>query len=409
VAESCDGAANDCPADTFQPATVECRASAGVCDPAETCTGANAACPPDAKSTSVCRPAAGPCDVAESCDGVSDDCPADAFQPATVACRAAAGVCDVAETCDGTSAACPPDAKSTAVCRAAAGVCDVAESCDGVHEDCPADAYQAVGAVCRPAAGDCDVAETCDGSSVACPPDAFQPATAICRASTGACDPAEQCSGTSAACPADVRATDSDGDGVCDLLDNCLTDPNPSQADSDHDGLGDACDPCTNIVPVFATGARIKIGKLNSPGGAVLKMKGRMAVPTTPPIDPANRGVRILLAAQDRSMLDVIIPGGTGWTVNRAGTAWRYRNPREAHGITMARIRMLSAPGLLRFLVSGRHGTYGVSPAEMPLKGTLVIDSPVARAGQCGELLFTGLAPAPHCAFNTKHGTLRCK
>jgi len=70
---------------------------------------------------------------------------------------------------------------------------------------------------------------------------------------------------------------------------------------------------------------------------------------------------------------------------------------------------MLSAPGLLRFLVSGRHGTYGVSPAEMPLKGTLVIDSPVARTGQCGELLFTGSAPAPHCAFNTKHGTLRCK
>jgi len=327
-----------------------------------------------------------------------------------VECRPAAGVCDLAETCTGTSAACPADAKSTAVCRPAAGVCDVTESCDGVHDTCPADAAQPAGTVCRPAAGACDLAETCDGSSVACPPDAFQPAATTCRASTGACDPAEQCSGTSASCPADVRAADSDGDGVCDLLDNCPNVPNPDQADSDHDGIGDACDPCTNIVPVFATGARIKIRRLNIPGGNVLRMKGRMAVPTTPSIDPAAKGVRILLSdAQGGSMLDVIIPDGAGWTSNRAGTAWRYRNPGEAHGITLVRIRLLSAPGLLNFQVSGKHGSYGVSPAAMPLKGTLVIDSPVAQTGQCGELLFAGPAPAPRCAFNASRRTLRCK
>jgi len=45
----------------------------------------------------------------------------------------------------------------------------------------------------------------------------------------------------------------------------------------------------------------------------------------------------------------------------------------------------------------------------MPLKGTLVIDSPVAQTGQCGELLFAGPAPAPHCAFNASRSTLRCK
>jgi hypothetical protein len=253
------------------------------------------------------------------------------------------------------------------------------------------------------------VAETCDGSSVACPPDAFQPATLICRASTGVCDPAEQCSGTSATCPADVHAADSDGDGVCDLLDNCPTDANSSQADSDHDALGDACDPCTNIVPVFATGARIRIRHLNSPGGAVLKMRGRMAVPTTPPIDPAARGVRILLDARDRSMLDAIIPGGAGWTSNRARTAWRYHNPVGAHGISLVRMRLLSASGLVRFRVIGKLGAYGVSPAEMPLKGTLVIDAPIARTGQCGELLFSGLGPTPHCAFNASRSTLRCE
>jgi len=45
----------------------------------------------------------------------------------------------------------------------------------------------------------------------------------------------------------------------------------------------------------------------------------------------------------------------------------------------------------------------------MPLKGTMIIDSPLATTGQCGEALFPGPAPAPHCAFNASRGTLRCK
>jgi len=37
---------------------------------------------------------------------------------------------------------------------------------------------------------------------------------------------------------------DSDGDGVCDALDNCPFTYNPDQADGDGDGFGDACDSC---------------------------------------------------------------------------------------------------------------------------------------------------------------------
>ena len=37
-------------------------------------------------------------------------------------------------------------------------------------------------------------------------------------------------------------ASDSDGDGVPDEVDNCPLTPNPDQLDSDGDGIGDACD-----------------------------------------------------------------------------------------------------------------------------------------------------------------------
>jgi hypothetical protein len=41
---------------------------------------------------------------------------------------------------------------------------------------------------------------------------------------------------------------DADSDGVCDVSDNCVTTPNPSQQDADGDGIGDACDNCPSIA-----------------------------------------------------------------------------------------------------------------------------------------------------------------
>ena len=39
-----------------------------------------------------------------------------------------------------------------------------------------------------------------------------------------------------------IDMTDSDGDGIPDVQDNCKTVPNTDQRDADHDGQGDACD-----------------------------------------------------------------------------------------------------------------------------------------------------------------------
>jgi hypothetical protein len=273
VAESCDGINDDCPADAFAPPPTACRAVAPgeVCDAAETCTGSGPNCPDDAvlPNGSTCRPSAGGCDPSEACDGLSKLCPADG--KSTETCRTAAGVCDVAEVCDGINDDCPADAFAppTTACRAASGgeLCDVAETCTGSSADCPADAVAPNTTVCRGAADVCDVAETCDGTTKTCPADAMRPSDTVCRPSLvgEVCDVEEKCDGVSVACPADAvlppgsvcRASV----GNCDVADACdgasklcpadAVSPSnticrPAVGDCD---LAEACNGSSNLCP----------------------------------------------------------------------------------------------------------------------------------------------------------------
>jgi len=139
-------------------------------------------CGPRAAGT-VCRAAAGACDIAETCTGSSTSCPADGLTAVGTVCRAAAGACDLAETCTGSSAACPADGLATAgtVCRATAGACDVAETCTGSSAACPSDGFATAGTVCRPAVNGCDLTESCTGSSVSCPSNEYKPDLSLCH------------------------------------------------------------------------------------------------------------------------------------------------------------------------------------------------------------------------------------
>jgi cysteine-rich repeat protein len=160
------------------------------------------------------------CDDGNTADGdcCSSSCQ---FEPNTTVCRASAGVCDIAETCTGSSATCPSETfqSPSTVCREATGECDLAEHCSGASAECPSDSIKANGTTCTDDGNVCST-DICNGSSTECQHPAGN-AGAVCRASTGACDTAETCTGASTSCPADTGAPDSDGDGQCDAVDLC--------------------------------------------------------------------------------------------------------------------------------------------------------------------------------------------
>ena len=168
----CNGSSNLCQHPAGNAGTV-CRAAANECDLAETCTGTSTSCPADTVKAAgtACTDDGNVC-TADVCNGTvgAPACTHPAGNAGTI-CRTSAGVCDPAETCTGTTTTCPADAKSTAgtICRPSAGACDVAEMCDGTSNNCPADAKRPAGTVCGSSGGVCDVAPTCDGTSNSCP------------------------------------------------------------------------------------------------------------------------------------------------------------------------------------------------------------------------------------------------
>jgi hypothetical protein len=194
-----------------------------------------------------------------------DDCSGGSYDPSNDGVDADAdGACDVGDTCndvDGDGLGDGNLGNSSCINTTTDSDDGDATSCgdtdlDGC-EDCT-DGSFAPGAdgVDTDSDGLCDVGDTCTdvdgdglGNSNLANAGCAHPATDmndndpfICRDTDY--DNCEDClSGTYD--PANDGA-DGDGDGRCDVGDNCPLHPNPGQADPDGDGLGNPCDHCTD-------------------------------------------------------------------------------------------------------------------------------------------------------------------
>ena len=109
-------------------------------------------------------------------------------------------------------------------------------------------------------------------------------------------------------------------------------------------------------------------------------------------VDPAANGVRLTIPG----VLDVTIPGGAGWSVNKKGTRWRFDDPSGAHGgvrrVDVADRASARAPGRLTFAVRL------VGSPAMPLVGPLDLAIRLGTAAECATAHWNGPAAAkPRC------------
>jgi cysteine-rich repeat protein len=208
-----------------------------------------------------------------------------------------------------------------------------------------------------------------------------------------------------------------DGAGVCQHPAITCDDGDPCTADS--------CNPATGCVfadPPAAAKPKVVMAKLGEPAGDdKLFFKGEVILvhPFAPPLDPVSNGARVVLTdSEGGSILDVTLPGGlydavlrVGWTVKGNGTKWTYDNksPAPPGGIVKIKVQDRSAttPGLVKFGVKGKYGTYSLLPANLPVTALLALAPPAATTPQCAQASFPGPPPAPSCAMHNP--TLRCK
>jgi hypothetical protein len=162
-----------------------------------------------------------------------------------------------------------------------------------------------------------------------------------------------------------------------------LPTPAPTATPAPTPAAGDACQ-----------GPAIDKPRLRArPARGVIVVNGKSVLPKPwASVAPHLNGVRLVIDG----VLDVVVPGGSGWSVNPAGTRWRYRDPSGRHG-GVRRIdvadRSIAQQGRIVFSVRIEN-----APAMPPL-GAHDLSIGFGHAAECLAVHFAAPpAPPPSCS-----------
>lgn len=170
----------------------------------------------------------------------------------------------------------------------------------------------------------------------------------------------------------------------------------------------------TATLPPCAAGAALTRAKLTLHANPFRLTFAGQAVVAQPwvAVDPLVHGVQLTIdSTSGGGTLLAVIPGGafdgsSGWTLNRSGTTWRYRDAAGSHSsLTKVTVRDLSrkTPGLLKIAARGRAAAE-VLPDVAGVRATVLFGA----AGECAALTWNGpTGPRPSCSGDAT--LLRCR
>jgi hypothetical protein len=186
---------------------------------------------------------------------------------------------------------------------------------------------------------------------------------------------------------------DADLDGVPDKCDRC---PGADDADdADADDVPDQCDPCTNVggEREITIKPYLVLSSFSQSDDLAL-LRGGFTVGTSfAALDPVANGARIIIrAAGGSTLLDFdaapgAFDGTKGWTVNAAGTRFKYKD-KSPEGVRKLSISDKGnvSPGRVDFKGKIVVMNFPWIPSTSHRNATIIVGDPTL--GECGETAF---------------------